>query len=572
MPAVSSLTLEEKIGQMLVVGFPGGAEGLSALREIVSATAAGNVILFARNAGAPDELRKTTDAVRSIISERRGLPPLVAVDQEGGVVARVRDGVTSLPGAMAQAAAVGSGAYGVADIRELARIAGTELLALGMDWDLAPVADVNVNPLNPVIGVRSYGQDPASVAELATAFAAGLADAGVLATAKHFPGHGDTTVDSHLDLPLVPHSAERLEAVELIPFRALVRSLVPVIMTAHVRFPAYESEPIPATLSRKVITGLLRGALGFRGIIATDCMEMKAIAGRFPDAAVMAVEAGCDMITVSQSAEAQLAAFRSILAAVASGRIAESRIDESVARILAAKASVGDPPEWAGARADLRSPRSLALAEGIMEAALSLLREGAGLPPAPGSLYVDTRPEGLSAAENPHPRAGSGVVAGVASGAAAPGTVAASLAHLSGLEVVSLGPDPGEGERAAVLARAAEILARPATRGGRGLPGIIMGAHNAPKYPGQLALAAALSKACAAAGRPFALCCMRGPYDTAAIERAAGVPLPALCAFEYTPLSAAKIAKYLTGGIRAAGRCPVEPYATPDGYFSKEVI
>lgn len=566
LPGLSELSLEEKVGQMLAVGFPAGEEGFAALEGVVERVAAGNVILFARNVGEPAEVRALTDRVRALIAGRSGIPPLVSIDQEGGVVARIRRGVTMIPGAMAQAAAVASGRRSLDEVRALGRIVGTELLALGVDWDFAPDADVNVNPANPVIGVRSYGEDPERVAALAGAFARGLGDAGLLATAKHFPGHGDTAVDSHLGLPLVPHGRDRLEAVELLPFRRLVEAGVPAVMSAHVRFPAVEPEELPATLSPKVIQGLLRGELGFRGLVVTDCLEMKAIADHYPDAAVQAVEAGIDILLVSHTASVQEAYAKAILAALRSGRISESRIDESVARILAAKAALPEPPAWEPARAALAAPDSLALARGVMADAISQVRPGPGWPPAPGALYVDVEPEGLTGAEE-LAAAVPGFAASVAGGgggrSAPAGSVAAELlARGSDLRPLSLSPDPRPAEIEAVLAALADPHA----------PGLVLGSHNARLRPGQLALAEALGAASAASGKPLALLSMRGPYDLPALEGAAGRPLASLCAFEYTPLSAAAVAEALALRLPAAGTCPVDPYPAPDGSSRKEVI
>ena len=584
MPSISSLGLEEKIGQMLIVGFPAGDAGIDVLRGLVERRAAGNVIIFSRNVCEPSALRARMDEVRSIITARTGIPPLVSVDQEGGIVARVRAGVTPIPGAMAQAAAVGSGLYGLESIRALGRIAGTELHALGFDWNFAPDADVNVNPANPVIGVRSYGEEADSVAALCAAFAEGLADAGILATAKHFPGHGDTSVDSHLGLPLVPHSLERLDSVELVPFKRLISSGVAAVMLAHVRFPAIEREEIPATLSRKVIVGLLRERLGFKGLVTSDCMEMKAIAGRFPDAAVQAVEAGVDLLILSHTLEVQEAAAASIAAAVRSGRIPESRIDEAVSRILSAKASLSDPPDWTRAR--LAEPSSISLVEGMMSAALTVLRDGKGLPPQAGSIYVDIEPEGLSGAE-------------LAGGEAAVGSVAAAIRALSAdFETITLAPDPDEATRKSVLERAMAFFSRRLPRkirdsevgtgdqteacdiGNRAdgtfgedtreldrkkaIPGLVFGSHNAKSNPGQVALARDLAALCAAHGRPFALVSMRSPYDGPFLEAAIGRPIPTLCSYEYTPLAARRVALYLSGGAEAPGTAPVTAYRKPE--------
>ena len=248
-------TLEWKIGQMLVVGFGPGETGLASLRKTVDQTLAGNIILFSRNTTDAKTTSEIAGRAKDIVRKATRLDPLVAIDQEGGIVMRLRKGVVPIPGAMAQAAAYLGGGAALADIERLGAACGADLAAAGVNWNLAPVVDVNVNPKNPVIGVRSYGENPALVADLASAFARGLRSAGVMATAKHFPGHGDTTVDSHLSLPLISHDLDRLESVELLPFRRLIAEGVGSVMTAHVRFPAVEPGALPATLSSKVIRG-----------------------------------------------------------------------------------------------------------------------------------------------------------------------------------------------------------------------------------------------------------------------------------------------------------------------------
>lgn len=243
-----------------------------------------------------------------------------------------------MPGGMAIAAA-GS----VEDAYQAALISGRELSAMGINLNYAPVLDVNNNARNPVIGVRSFGESPEKVADYGAATIRGFQDAGVAATAKHFPGHGDTDVDSHLDLPTVRHDRARMDSVELVPFRRAIAEGVDAMMSAHIYFPALEQEKLPVTLSKAVLTGLLREELGFGGIIMTDCMEMNAIAEHYGtvEASVLAIEAGADIVLISHRADRQLAASEAILHAVAEGRISETRIDDSVRRLLALKVKRG---------------------------------------------------------------------------------------------------------------------------------------------------------------------------------------------------------------------------------------
>lgn len=522
------MNLEQKIGQMMLVGYPGGPEGEAIIRRVIDGRPLGNLILFARNGDEPSALKAHLSGLRSTIEARTGVQPLVAIDQEGGIVVRLNKGLSPLPGAMAVAASM-AGGISLADVEELAEVSGRELSALGIDWNLAPDADVNVNPLNPVIGVRSYGEDPARVADLVSAYVRGLGRAGIAATAKHFPGHGDTNVDSHLGLPRVDVSLERLDSVELVPFRRLISEQLDSIMTAHVLFPAVEPEAIPATLSGKVLTGLLRQRLGFRGVIVTDCLEMKAIDGRYDNAAVRAVLAGADVLCVSHSAKKQEAAFDSLLSAVRSGVIPESRIDESLARILALKAKVAAGKAPVGS-VTLAAPSSLALAGRVSASSISLLSGGPMPDLSQGGLYVDMRPRTLTGAEDRLVEAT---------------TVSEALAmEGSKLDCVALDCDPGDGDIAGIVGRI-------------GSGPVLVGVYAMSRYPAQERLVRAVSAACAASGAPLAFIIMREPYDARIIAGAGGAGRPVLCAYEYTSLSSRAVARVLTGKAVAPGICPV---------------
>jgi beta-N-acetylhexosaminidase len=238
--------------------------------------------------------------------------------------------------------AAGTDAAKRAAVLELAervgRAIGAEVAAAGFDVDFAPVLDVHTNEANPVIGDRSFAREPEAVVALAGRFAAGLAAAGVIACGKHFPGHGDTHLDSHLALPRVDHPIERLRRVELAPFAQL--SALPTLMTAHVVFSAVDPE-LPATLSRKVLTDLLRGELGYRGVIVSDDLEMKAIADHYgvEDAVVRGLVAGCDVFLLCHDASLQRRAYTALLAAAAQDPAVRARVTESAARVAALKAA-----------------------------------------------------------------------------------------------------------------------------------------------------------------------------------------------------------------------------------------
>ncbi|MEK4060392.1 MULTISPECIES: beta-N-acetylhexosaminidase [Paenibacillus] len=335
---VAEMSLSDKIGQMLMCGFEGTAVPDDGIRELVAKGGIGGVIYFARNVETPEQVARMTAELQQAAAESGKAPLWISIDQEGGMVARITEGVALMPGGMAIAAA-GS----VEDAYQAALISGRELSAMGINLNYAPVLDVNNNARNPVIGVRSFGESPEKVADYGAATIRGFQDAGVAATAKHFPGHGDTDVDSHLDLPTVRHDRARMDSVELVPFRRAIAEGVDAMMSAHIYFPALEQEKLPVTLSKAVLTGLLREELGFGGIIMTDCMEMNAIAEHYGtvEASVLAIEAGADIVLISHRADRQLAAIEAILHAVAEGRISETRIDDSVRRLLALKVKRG---------------------------------------------------------------------------------------------------------------------------------------------------------------------------------------------------------------------------------------
>ena len=327
------LTLHQKIGQMLLLGWQTAAHADALVMEL----SAGGVILMGRSIGTPAETSAQIAQLQAL-ARTCFLPPLfVAVDQEGGRVQRL--GPPGYP-ARPSARAVGQSADPAALARRTASSIGLELKSLGFNWDFAPVLDVDSNPQNPVIGDRAYSADPAAVAALGVAAVSGFqADAGILACGKHFPGHGDTETDSHFALPTIRRSRAALEAVEMVPFRAAIDNGLAAVMTAHILFPALDPH-LPATLSPPILTGLLRRELGFQGLIITDDLEMRGVAGGWgaPEAAVLAVLAGADILLCCHEWETQQAVHAALTDAVQTGRVTEDRLDQSLTRIAAAKA------------------------------------------------------------------------------------------------------------------------------------------------------------------------------------------------------------------------------------------
>ena len=332
---IAEMTIEEKVGQLIMVGFD-GTQANEAIETHIRERFVGGVVLFSRNIQSPKQTAELTNQLQRLAeSTAHGVPLFIGIDQEGGWVIRLKEGATVLPGNMAL------GATGSTELAERAgEITAAELAAVGVNLNFAPVMDVNNNPQNPVIDRRSFGGSPELVSRLGVAYLRGLQRNGVLGTAKHFPGHGDTTVDSHFDLPTVNHNRERIRALELHPFRAAIDADVAAIMTAHIVYPAFDPDR-PATLSPTILTNLLREELGFDGLLITDAMEMKAIDDRYRsgEAAVMAIEAGADIVMVLWTLTKQNEVFDTLLSAVKSGRISQARLDQSVERILKSKAT-----------------------------------------------------------------------------------------------------------------------------------------------------------------------------------------------------------------------------------------
>ena len=366
------MDLRQACARLLVVGFP-GREVDRDLAGLVDAGVLG-AILFARNVGPAAE---TARLVRDLKSHARRPFP-VSVDQEGGRVARLRGPpYTALPPMRVV------GQRGDAETaRRVGRLLAFELRATGFDWDFAPVLDVDSNPANPVIGDRSFSSDPAEVARLGAALADGMEQAGVASCGKHFPGHGDTLQDSHLVLPVLGHGLERLEAVELVPFRAYARAGLASVMTAHVRFPAL-GEDVPATMSPASITGLLRRRIGFEGVVVSDDLEMKAIAD--PEAAAVdAVRAGVDVLLVCHHAAVQHRVLDALVAAAREGHLPEERLRDAHARIeLMVQRFVRGPEDRTG---DLGSPQHRRIVEELALAAPAAVsgRDPTTRPDAPG--------------------------------------------------------------------------------------------------------------------------------------------------------------------------------------------
>lgn len=323
------MTLREAIGQLFILGFE-GHKPTEALETFVRELGPGGLILFGRNLRSPEEIAELTNALQAASAR----PLFFAIDQEGGKVARLQPPFTQWPAASAL------GALGSTELTlAMAQAMAKEMRVVGINMNMAPVLDVLTNPANPVMAGRSYGADPQVVAEHGIAVCKGLTSEGVLAVGKHFPGHGDTTVDSHLALPVVPHDWGRLSAIELVPFATVIRVGIPALMTAHLLLPALDPER-PATLSRSILTDLLREHLGFRNLIISDDLLMQGIADSTPpgEAGIRFLEAGGDLMLICHDEVVQRQALRVVTEAVETGRLSEARVRASSQRIADAKA------------------------------------------------------------------------------------------------------------------------------------------------------------------------------------------------------------------------------------------
>ncbi|MFD6227881.1 glycoside hydrolase family 3 N-terminal domain-containing protein [Streptomyces sp. NPDC060232] len=532
--AVDRMSLAEKVGQLFVsrayghsasAPDPADAEqnqalfGVRTAAELVSRYHLGGIVYFAwaHNTRTPHQIAAlSTGLQQAALTSGARIPLLLSTDQEHGAVARIGKPATLFPGAMALGA---SGS--AADARRAARIAGSELAAMGIRQDYAPVADVNVNPANPVIGVRSFGSDPRAVAELVAAQVRGYQGAGVAATAKHFPGHGDTETDSHVGLPVMRHTRAEWEELDEPPFRAAVEAGVDAIMTAHIVFPALDPSGDPATLSRPIVTGILRERLGFQGVVVTDALDMAGVRQKYGDdrVPVLALLAGCDQLLNPPDLPL---AHRSVLAAVESGELAEDRIDESVLRILELKSRRGlfdeAYPSAAAVDAGVGVREHLDAADRIAAATTTLLANPGALVPfdakaAPRLLVTGADPVSPSGTTGP------------------PTVVLARELTVLGCRATAVAP-----------VRAAAAAA--------GHAAVLVCTYNVPEGDGpQRTLVGDL----VATGVPVVLVALRNPYDPARLPACAAE----LATYSWGDAEMQAAARVLTGAARPAGRLPV---------------
>jgi beta-N-acetylhexosaminidase len=351
--------LASAVARMFAIGF----DGVSLPPELPRLLERGvsSVVFFARNVESADQVAELAGELK----RRAGRPLLTCVDQEGGRVRRLRDGFTHVPSMRAL------GSTGDEKLaHEVGRVLARELRAVNIDLNFAPTLDVDTNPDNPVIGDRSFGATSALVSRMGTALIRGMQENGVAACGKHFPGHGDTSQDSHHDLPRLPHPIERLEAIELPPFRAAVGAGVAMIMTAHVVFEPIDPD-YPATMSRRVLHGILREQMRFDGVIVSDDLEMKAIAANFDirEVVTRGANAGVDLFAICHDHDLQNRAIDALVEAVRRGEVPRERIEEANRRLDALTGRYVRPAGAGGAGAadfeSLNSPEHRAIVERI---------------------------------------------------------------------------------------------------------------------------------------------------------------------------------------------------------------
>ncbi|MGC9500023.1 glycoside hydrolase family 3 protein [Streptomyces sp. WG7] len=539
---ISRMTLEEKVGQLFVMRVYGHSAtdpdqadidanleeiGVRTAAELVAKYRVGGIIYFAwaHNTRDPHQIAGLSNGIqKASLGLPRGLPVLISTDQEYGIVARVGEPATLFPGAMA----VGAGGSR-SDARALGRIAGAELRAMGIRQDYSPVADVNVNPANPVIGVRSFGADPEAVAGMVTAEVTGYQRSGVAACAKHFPGHGDTATDSHTGIPVITHSRAQWEELDAPPFRAAVEAGIDAIMTGHLMVPALDDSGDPATLSRPILTGILREELGFDGVVVTDSLGMQGVRTKYGDdrVPVLALKAGVDQLLNPPDLDL---AWNAVLTAVRDGELTEARLDESILRVLRLKAKLGLFQDAYTGRRDVDrtvgTRGHLAAADRIAERTTTLLvNEGQLLPLSrrehPRVLVVGADPASPSGTTGP------------------PTGVLADELTRSGFTATAL--STGTAPSAAVVDRAVAAAGD--------ADAVVVATYNVTARSSQRTLVARLLET----GKPVVAVAVRNPYDVAHLP-----DVPAhLAAYSWTDVEVRAAARVIAGRVRPRGKLPV---------------
>jgi beta-N-acetylhexosaminidase len=519
------MTLEQAVGQQFLLTFEGRQAPPEQLLQALRRHYIGGVVLFRhKNMGNLAELRGLTHALQRAAAESGQPPLLIAADQEGGQLIAV-DHTTPFPGNMALGA-VGSDKLAY----KVGRALGKELSAVGINVDFAPVCDVNSNPRNPVIGTRSFGEGPELVARLSTAVIRGLQSAGVAATAKHFPGHGDTSSDSHVGAPMVRHSAKRIRSVELAPFRSAVNSRVRLIMTAHIVMPALNggSNELPATLSPEILRDLLRKKMRFNGVIVSDALDMHAMeqGSGYVAETMAAVAAGIDLLLFNHDLSRVEPTCSNLVQAAHRGLLSTNEIHASARRILALKNWTQRQPQES--LAVIGCHEHLCLAQEVARKSITLVRDTAQrLPvhigPNDKIAVALPRPEDLTPADT--------------SSYVKPVLADALRRYHPRVDEFSFGMSPATEEIGALCERLAKYEV------------VVLGTINATAHPGQAELVKKLLKQRA----QLITVALRMPYDLAAYPEASTY----ICAYSILPPAMEALAEALFGRIAFSGTLPV---------------
>ena len=509
------------IGQHLVAGFE-GTKVPAAFKKTVRDHLIGNVILFSHNVKNAKQLKALCQEIQQVVVAATGVPAFITIDQEGGAVSRLKDDCAVVPSAMAVAS---TGKIDNAYMAGL--ITGRELHALGVNFNLAPVFDVNSNPANPVIGVRSYGDTPDKAASYACAMARGLIEGGVLCCGKHFPGHGDTAVDSHVGLPVVDKSLDELMEVELKAFKAGIDAGIPGIMSTHILFPQIEKDKVPATMSRAIMTGLLKETLGFEGLVLSDCMMMGAIAQQYGTVhgMVEALKAGVDLIFASHSIDLNVEAAQEMARAVQAGDVSLEELAQSTQKILRYKEALKPPTDEAFALVGSREHRDLV--DTMYQQSIAISQLPFGMMPDMGNnpLFVSCLPFITTLASNPVQDELS---------------FAHEMQRRFGGVAHTMPTDPSALDSAAI--------ATLAQKGGH--TAVVVGTYNAHIKQGQLDVVNKLS----ISGAPVIVVALRNPYDLSFLpDQVTGI-----AAYAYNRPVIAKVAEVLDGQWMSTGVVPVQ--------------
>jgi beta-N-acetylhexosaminidase len=554
---IRGMTLEEKVGQLFVANVNGQSADTTdpadvaanqamygpTIRnadELIDRYKLGGIVYFrwTNNLGEPAQIARLSNGIQKAALRQPGrIPMLIATDQEHGAVSRVWSPATEFPGNMALGAT-----RRPADSYAAYRVTAKELGALGINQNYAPVADVNINPLNPVIGVRSFGESPDLVSQMTAAAVEGTQRAGVSATLKHFPGHGDTVTDSHSGVPWIFHTREEWEQTDAPPFRAGIAAGVDMIMTAHVIMPELQSDCDvatqqgcdPATLDPEILTGLLREELGYRGVVVTDALNMAGVREKYGDERipVLALKAGVDMpmmVDTTTDTVSLEVAYNAVLNAVRGGELTEDRIDQSVYRVLALKRRrglFGDPfvSERRAARR-LGTPRHLAKAQRVGDHSVTLVKNDAGLLPLDGGdveRVLVTGYRSVSETSNAEPAAH---LAATLRGEGVP----------TELFETGSAPDAATITTAVSRAQANDV--------------VVVATSNASGSATQRDLVSALL----ASGKPVVLVATRNPYDIASFPQAATY----VATYSWTKPAMQALGRILLGELNPVGRLPV---------------